>query len=175
MIRVRNGLGRFSLITLGLAGAAILGCTRAYYHDYADNDVYRILKSRLFDWRWRLPERPVEADPRSRIADHTDPNHTPIVPDDPAARRFQVSSRFPFQYVGWKRRGITPIEDLSWQDQIPHDADGRVILSRDSIMRIAIMNSRDYQTQYENLYLSALLSSPVNVTPFDPLCVTLRC
>src|ERR1017187_2356975 len=52
--------------------AAILataGCTRAYYHDYADNDVYRILKERLFDWRWQVPERAVEAPPESRMAD----------------------------------------------------------------------------------------------------------
>ena len=45
---------------------ATAGCTRAYYHDYADNDVYRILKERLFDWRWRVPERPVEAAAASR-------------------------------------------------------------------------------------------------------------
>ena len=53
-------------IWLAAALAALLasaGCTRAYYHDYADNDVYNILKERLFDWRWKVPERPVEAAP----------------------------------------------------------------------------------------------------------------
>jgi hypothetical protein len=39
------------------------GCTRTYYHDYADRDVYGILRERLFDWRWRLPTRPVEPIP----------------------------------------------------------------------------------------------------------------
>ena len=94
---------------------AAAGCTRAYYHDYADSDVYGILKERLFDWRWRVPERPVEAAPISRMADLNDPNHEPLVTDEVAARRFQVSSRFPFEYHGWKKRGTTPIEDLSWQ------------------------------------------------------------
>ena len=74
-------------------------CTRTYYHDYADNDVYGILKERLFDWRWRVPERPVEADPRSRMGDSNDPNHVPIVPDEVAARQFPglvaVSVRVP--------------------------------------------------------------------------------
>ena len=132
------------------------GCTRAYYHDFADNDSYRILKQRLFDWRWRVPERPVEAPPISRMADLNDPNHEPLVTDEVAARRFQVSSRFPFEYRGWKKRGVTPIEDLSWQPYVPLESDGKVLLSKDSIMRIGMVNSRDYQYAFENVYLSAL-------------------
>jgi hypothetical protein len=57
---------------------ATAGCTRAYYHNYADNDVYNIFKERLFDWRWKVPERPVEAPPISRMADLNDPNHEPL-------------------------------------------------------------------------------------------------
>ncbi len=150
----RIGWARLCALTLGVC--AVFGCTRSYYHDYADNDVYRILKSRLIDWRWRLPERPVEADPRSRMADRTDPNHTPIIPDEAAARRYQVSSRFPFEYIGWRKRGTAPIEDLNWQGAVSLEPDGKLLLGRDSIMRLGMLNSRDYQFQYENLYLSAL-------------------
>jgi outer membrane protein TolC len=132
------------------------GCTRAYYHDYADNDSYHILRERGFDWRWRVPERPVEASPYSRMADLNDPDHVPIVPDEVAARKFQVSARFPWEYRGWKNRGTTPIEDLSWQPYVPLESDGKILLSKDSIMRIGMINSRDYQFAYENLYLSAL-------------------
>ncbi len=132
------------------------GCTRAYYRDYADRDVYNILKERLIDWRWKVPERPVEAPPISRMADLNDPNHEALVTDDVGARRYQVSSRFPFEYHGWKKRGMTPIEDLSWQPYIPLESDGKVLLSKDSIMRIAMVNSRDYQFAFENVYLSAL-------------------
>ena len=110
----------------------------------------------MFDWRWRIPDRPVDADPHSRMGDPNDPNRVPIVPDEPAAREFQVSSRFPFEYHGWKKRGTTPIEDLSWQKYIPVESDGRVLLSKDSIMRLGIANSRNYQFQYENVYLAAL-------------------
>ncbi len=148
-------LGNWPLAAL----AALLvtaGCTRAYYHDYADSDVYGILKERLFDWRWRVPERPVEAPPISRMADLNDPNHEPLVTDEVAARRFQVSSRFPFEYRGWKKRGATPIEDLSWQPYVPLEPDGKVLLSKESIMRIAMVNSREYQFAFENVYLSAL-------------------
>jgi outer membrane protein TolC len=144
------------LAMLCVVAQANLGCTRSYYRDYADSDSYGILKERLFDWRWRVPERPVEADPRSRMADHNDPNHVPILPDDVAARPFQVSSRFPFEFAGWKKRGTSPIEDLSWQPYIPTESDGKVLLSKDSIMRLGMMNSRDYQTEYEGVYLAAL-------------------
>ena len=74
------------LALLCMVAQANLGCTRTYYRDYADSDVYGILKERLIDWRWRVPERPVEADPRSRMADLNDPNHVPIVPDEVAAQ-----------------------------------------------------------------------------------------
>ena len=140
-----------------LAAIAVTGgCTRAYYHDYADRDVYNILKERLIDWRWKVPERPVEASPISRMADLNDPNHEALVTDDVGARHYQVSSRFPFEYHGWKKRGVTPIEDLSWQPYVPLESDGKVLLSKDSIMRIAMVNSRDYQFAFENVYLSAL-------------------
>jgi len=144
---------------LALLAALVLatqGCTRTYYRDYADSDVYGILKERLFDWRWRAPERPVEADPHSRMGDVNDPNHVPIVPDEVAARRFQVSNRFPFEYRFWRKRGTTPVEDLSWQPFVSVESDGKVLLSKDSIVRLGLMHSRDYQTEYENLYLAAL-------------------
>ena len=118
-VRPNRGWRR-RLALLAALELATLGCTRAYYRDYADSDVYGILKERLVDWRWRVPERPVEADPRSRMADLNDPNHVPIVPDEVAARRFQVSNRFPFEYRFWRKRGTTPIEDLSWQPYHPH-------------------------------------------------------
>ena len=132
-----RSLRNWPLVALA-ALVATAGCTRAYYHNYADNDVYNILKERLFDWRWKVPERPVEAPPISRMADLNDPNHVPLVTDDVAARRFQVSSRFPFEYHGWKNRGTTPIEDLSWQPYVPLESDGKILLGKDSIMRIAM-------------------------------------
>ena len=73
--------------------AVTAGCTRAYYHDYADNDVYNILKERLFDWRWKVPERPVEAPPISRMADLNDPNHEALVTDDVARPAITRSRR----------------------------------------------------------------------------------
>jgi outer membrane protein TolC len=144
------------LVALGVVVLAAGGCTRSYYRDYADRDVYRILSKRVLDWRWRIPERKVEADPKSRMADPSNPNRSPIPKDDPAARLFQVSSAFPFEYHGWKKRGLAPIEYLDWQKNISTEDDDRVKLSRESIMNLAIVNSREYQFNYEDLYLAAL-------------------
>jgi hypothetical protein len=90
------------------------------------------------------------------MADFGDPNHEPIPPDESAARDFQISNRFPHEFHGWKKRGFAPIEYLDWQRNIPVESDGKVLLSRDSIMRLAMMNSRQYQFNYEDLYLAAL-------------------
>lgn len=153
----RAALGRLAAVTaIGLLLFGACGCTRSYYRDYADRDVYRILSKRVLDWRWRVPERKVEADPRSRMADPSNPNRPPIPGDEPAARLFQVSSAFPLEYHGWKKRGLAPVEYLDWQKNIPADDKDRVKLSRESIMSLAIVNNRHYQFNYEDLYLSAL-------------------
>jgi outer membrane protein TolC len=155
-VRALGESGFRRVFVVGLIMLLAPGCTRSYYRNYADEDVYGIFRERLVDWRWRLPSRAVEADPRTRMAVRFDPDREPIPPDEPVARKFQVSSRFPFEYHGWKKRGVAPIEDLSWQKNIPVESDGKVLLGRDSIMRLGIMNSRDYQFNFENLYLTAL-------------------
>jgi outer membrane protein TolC len=147
------------IVALGLSALGVAlagGCTRSYYRDFADRDVYRILSKRVLDWRWKVPERKVEADPKSRMADPADPNRSPIPGDDPAARLFQVSSAFPFEYHGWKKRGVAPIEYLDWQKNVATDDKDRIKLSRESILNLAITNNRDYQFNYETLYLTAL-------------------
>ncbi|GAC1463201.1 MAG: hypothetical protein NVSMB9_00370 [Isosphaeraceae bacterium] len=132
------------------------GCTRRYYRNFADRDVYRIERERMFDWRWRVPDRPVEANPRSRLGDVHDPNRHPMVPDDPGARPFQVTAGRPLEFVGWEKRGTAPIEDLSWLQCIPRESDGSLKIDGPSSMQIALMNSREYQFQVENVYLQCL-------------------
>ena len=148
---------------------SFVGCTRRYYREFADRDVYRIEEDRQTDWRWALPPRPVEANPNSRIGDKHDPDHEPIPHDDPGARPFQVTAGRPFEFVGWKKRGTAPVEDLSWLQNIPRDADGTVKLSGSSAMQLALMNSRDYQTQVENVYLQALALTLIRFSFFPQL------
>src|SRR5262249_42351775 len=146
--------GRLALAAAGLA--ALRGCTRRYYREFADRGVYRIENGRQTDPRWAVPPRPVEADPRSRIAYLHDPDHQPIPPDDPGARPFQVTAGRPLEYHGWAKRGMVPVEDLRWLELVPRGPDGVVRLNAASAMQIALMNSRDYQAQVEALYVTAL-------------------
>lgn len=144
------------LPVLGALLCTVLGCTRHYYRNFADRDVYRVENERMTDPRWAVPPRPVEADPRSRIATIHDPDHMPIPPDDPAARAFQVSNGRPFEFHGWDKRGGAPVEDLRWLDCVPRGPDGKIVLDAASAMRVALMNSRIYQSQVEQVYLQAL-------------------
>ncbi len=145
------------------------GCTRRYYRDFADRDVYRIMRDRMFDWRWQLPPRPVEADPQSRMGDVHDPNHEPIPPDDPGARPFQVTAGRPFEFAGWAHRGDAPVEDMSWLQFIPRGEDGTVEIDGPTAMRVGLMNNREYQFNIESVYLDALNLTQVRFTFFPQL------
>ena len=51
------------------------GCTRNHYHEAADQDSYNVLHEKTSGRPWQLPERySVDADPRSRLFDPSDPN-----------------------------------------------------------------------------------------------------
>jgi hypothetical protein len=151
---------RWVCIVLGWATLmATTGCTRFHYHEKADRDVYTIQQERLIDPRWRVPLRPVEPSPLARYRDPFHPDREPFTPDDPAALQFQVSERLHW-WRGFgpriKKRGVAPIEDPSWPLLIPRDKDGAVVLSRESAMQLATIHGRDYQTQVEALYTTAL-------------------
>jgi outer membrane protein TolC len=118
--------------------------------------VYGIENERQIDQRWDLPRRPVEADPRSRIDYRFDADREPIPPDDPSARLFQVSAGRPFEFAHWAKRGTAPIESNTWTEYLPRQKDGSVLLSRESVIQLGLLNSRDYQTQIENLYTTSL-------------------
>jgi outer membrane protein TolC len=147
---VRKRLG----ILMLLLGA--IGCTRTDFRWRADRQVYGIEQSRMIDWRWNLPERPVEAHPNSRIGDPTNPDRYPIPLDDPAARLYQVTNGLPWEFAGWKKRGVTPVENADWQKYVPTDTDGAIVLDPATSMQVFMLNSRNYQTDVENVYLAAL-------------------
>ena len=156
----RAGFRRPASIWIGmLAMAAVAGCTRTHYREKADRDVYAIQQERLVDPRWSVPLRPVEPPPLSRFRDPFDPDREPFPPDDPAALRFQISERLhPWRGFSNRiaKRGVRPIEDPAWEADIPRLPDGSVLLNRESAMQMAVVHGREYQTQIEALYLTAL-------------------
>jgi outer membrane protein TolC len=152
-------------VVLVLGFASLLGsagCTRFAYHAKADRDVYAIEQERLIDPRWQVPLRPVEPSPLARYRDPYHPDREPFTPDDPAALQFQVSERLHW-WRGFgpriRKRGVAPIEDPIWPALIPRDKEGALVLSRESVMPIAVLHGRDYQAQIELLYTTALTVS----------------
>ena len=135
---------------------SMIGCSRTYFRAAADRDVYNIEREREVDPRWRLPARPVEADVRSRIGDPFDPDREPVPLDDGAARLFQATNGRTFEFHKWEKRGIAEVERDDWRLNVATDPDGNITLSRESVVRLALFNSREYQTQVENVYLTAL-------------------
>lgn len=119
--------------------------------------MYSILKDRTSDDRWKLPARPVEPDPASRLFDPNNPDKAPRPPDDPAAAKLVVAAYQPFGLHAWKHRGVGPIENASWRPALPLEANGELLFSRDSAIRYALLHSREYQQQVEQLYLIALV------------------
>lgn len=151
--RVRAGGVGAATVALVLA---MIGCTRSHYRARADRDVYDIQDERAIDPRWRVPRRPVEADPRSRIGDPHDPDREPIPLDDGAARAFQATNGRHREFHKWERRGVTDVENEGWRLCVGTDDNGAVVLDRESVIRLALLNSRDYQLQVEQLYETAL-------------------
>lgn len=145
-----------AILTLALAA----GCSRAAYRAKADRDSYGILAERETSPRWDIPDRSVAPAPTSRLRDNTNPDFGPLPPDDPAAHAYM---QHPYKLAGWKGwdvRGVTPtIEQPDWLACLPRDADGAVVLSRDSSLTLALLHSREYQTEVERVYLQALTLS----------------
>jgi outer membrane protein TolC len=147
-----------ALTLLVMAELSLCGCSRAWYRKAADRDAECLLQSRQFDSRWDIPDRVVEADPRSRLADSHDPDCGPLPPDDPAANCYMKKpyhSKRKIEY--WDRRGTGgKVDAEQWLQYLPYNEDGEVVLTKELAVDLALLHSRDFQTQVEQLYLEAL-------------------
>lgn len=144
-------------LLLALLTAAI-GCTRAHYRNAADRESYAILDQReglnpAFDiGRTRL-----EPPPGSRLADPFNPDRPPKPPDDPAAAFFMARPGGLHGAHGWGKDGYTDeIEPAGWELALGLDPNGTLRLDQHRSAEIGLLNSREYQTALEEVYLSAL-------------------
>ena len=141
-----------------MASLVLCGCTREWYRKAADRDAVCLIKSRQFDSRWDIPDRAVEPDPTSRLADQNNPDCGPLPPDDPAANCYMkkpYGSKRRIEY--WDRRGTGAMVDAEqWLAYLPYNEDDEVVLTKELAVDLALLHSRDFQTQVEQLYLQAL-------------------
>ncbi|MFK7765859.1 MAG: TolC family protein [Mariniblastus sp.] len=149
------------LVVLSLIACAIVsstGCSRSAYRNWADWDAYRLIRSRQNDERWDLPERVVEPDVRSRMADIQNPDCSPMPPDDPAANCYMqqpYNSKRPISY--WNNLGVSDaIDSQHWLQYLPYDESGDVVLDKKLTMDLALLHNREFQSRIEQLHLQAL-------------------
>ncbi len=160
---------RLALLLAGAAGLSSLnGCSRSFWRQQADKDSYRAIGERLTDPRWAVPRTDLTPDPRSRFFDPYDPDKSPLPPDDAAAHQYMHCVNGMKGYKSWHKLGTAfAIENPQWlaaygidmQGSDPVMGHSQVKLLKITLpqaMDIACINNRDYQTNIENLYVSAL-------------------
>ena len=157
---------RFARIA-ALIPLVLLGCTRAQYRQSADSETYCIIDERIVDPTFEVGRTQLEPAPYSRLADPYDPDAPPKPPDDPAAAEWMLWPGYMRGARNWERDGCTDlIEPLGWEEALAPNETGKVLLNQDAAVDIALLNSREYQTALEDLYLNALVLT-LNRFEFD--------
>ncbi len=133
------------------------GCSRPHYRRWADSDAYQLINAANRQTETPLPRTTINFNPMSRFYDPYNPDRPPMPPDDPISHRLMHYVANKKGYKHWHKNGDVPsVESPDWQAYLPYDENGEVTVTLDGAMRLGLVNSRDYQLQFEELYLSAL-------------------
>ncbi len=151
--RLRVGL----VLKCALAGLVASGCHRGHYREQADVAAYAVVEGATANPQYQLPGYGIGIDPRSRLYDPTDPDCPPMPPDDPDSHRLMECVDGHRGWKHWERNGnLTDVEVSDYRAWLPYDSEGRVRVDLGGAVELARLHSRDYQSQLETLYLSAL-------------------
>ncbi len=144
-------------VTLLALAVVTAGCHRAYYREQADDEAYSLIAEKANHPHWALNDYQIEVDPASRMFDPFDRDRPPMPPDDPESHEYMHRVDGKRGYPHWHENGDTEhVENPYWQDYLPLDEDGVLVLDARTAMHLALLHSRDFQSQLEELYLSAL-------------------
>ncbi|HUP82020.1 MAG TPA: TolC family protein, partial [Pirellula sp.] len=140
-----------------LAVVLNIGCNPRDYRQNADRETYRILTQKTADPRWSVNSLNVVPQGNSRFSDPFDPDRPPMPPDDPTAHRDMHCPGGIPGYRRWHKDGNAAwIENPAWREVLPLNEDGSLDLTQENAIELALLNSREYQTELENLYLNCL-------------------
>jgi len=135
----------------------LTGCSRSWHRQRADKDAYRLIASRQIDPLWQIPARTVEPKPESRLADTNCADCGPKPLDDDAADQFTRCPRARNNGKYYDKIPTDPtVDDQHWVQYLPRNENGAVLLSEETVVQIALLQSREFQTQVEGLYLNGL-------------------
>lgn len=152
--------GRARIVFVLLLSALPLGCGRSNYRQRADREAERLVQEKNCP-KWALTDLNVYSDPRSRLYDPFDPDHPPKPIDDPCSNAIMERNYGPKGMRRWTKDGVTSTRaNPMWEALLPTyvqtTPDGRVVLDLSTINTLARIHNRDYQTNLEEIYLSAL-------------------
>lgn len=135
----------------------VVGCSTTEYRLRADHDAACLVEQKAKDPRWHIDRFSIGTDPRSRMHDPYDPDHEPMPPDDPTAHKLLHCIDCKRGDPCWHTNGDTPfVENPSWKGYLSVDEQGEIKLDRRAAVEMALLQSPDYQSQLEELYLAAL-------------------
>ncbi|GIX00194.1 MAG: hypothetical protein KatS3mg111_3526 [Pirellulaceae bacterium] len=155
------GLRNLKLGALGVAlasGTIINGCTRQQYRCKTDTEAYYLLDEKVAQsLEPNTALYRIEVDPRSRMFDPFNPDRPPMPEDDPQANLFMQRVDGKKGYPLWEANGRTnTLENPHWWEYLPLDERGVLVLDLNEAVRIGLIHSPTYQSNLEELYLSAL-------------------
>lgn len=156
MWRLAMQLLRMSLILLVMA-TGLVGCTRALYRQRADADANCLIDQKAGPVCAEPGTLRIDLDPRSRMFSPESPDCPAMPPDDPTAHRLLccVDCKKGSKCNCHAKR--TPfVENPNWLAYLPRDEQDRVVLDLPAAVQLGLLHSPDYQSQLEELYLSAL-------------------
>ncbi len=166
-----NTRRRLRSILFAVLLATVSGCSRSFWRQQADNDVYEAISERMHDPRWQLPRVDVGPDPDSRFFDPYDPDQAPLPPDDPAAHEYMQCVDGIGGYKSWHKLGDSfSIENPQWLNRYgltpeminveTGDYTGRMPtlekVTLTDCVELSQIHSRELQDQIEDLYLASL-------------------
>ena len=139
------------------ACALAVGCSRSKARIRADNEV-NCLVDQKSSIAGSLPGQfRIGITPESRMHDSDDPDCPPMPPDDPLSHRYMECVDSKKGAKCWRCAERTPfVENPNWRAFLPLDKQGRLVLDSESAVRLGLLHDPQYQSELEELYLSAL-------------------
>lgn len=155
--RTNANWGAICLLASFLVAMMLAGCSPRSYRLGADREVFCIMADKTADPRWSTPRYDIEPRPISRFGDPFDRDRPPMPPDDPVAHQDMHAPAGIHGYKHWHDDGDAAwIENPAWRQSLPLEPDGTFRLTHERAIELALLNSREYQTELEDLYLACL-------------------
>ncbi len=129
------------------------------YRQRADREVYSAIhfKKEGLPEDALLGEAGIAPFEDSRFFDPFDPDNTPMPPDDPRSHALMENVGGRAGAKKWRQTGEpSAVQSDAWRTVLTREPGGNIVLNLKGAMRLGIHNSRDYQREREDLYLSAL-------------------